>query len=383
MAHSVAYEAVLRALRIFQNDDDVDKIMQVFQDSEKLMNSPNFKDDPLSLDERTVLCVYAQQSPLVYKYTEALRSGDASQIAPFAFFHSLVQTALGKLPKESGTYYRGIKDAVILTNDGMSIMSTSTDPEVARNFMGPEGTMMKISATAAVDITRYSPYPEQERILTDSALVESDNEDEYDQVSLNPDQQKAKKKLWKKTVALAENDSTRWQPPGTFLPKAGGGGRASKGLGTFLNVPPNAPEVKSERTANTWNDFQHAMADLGLSKKDMVTLYYEQKGNINAKAQQPRGQTEAQRHADAHRQAAESQRRQEAEVQQRRAQAEAQRQAAEYQHYQRQAAQQHHGQYGMVMGQSAHAAPSSSMTFYKGGQFTPGGGRAQKGGVWM
>ena len=119
------------------------------------------------------------------------------------------------------------------------------------------------------------------------------------------------------------------------------------------------------------------MADLGLSKKDMVTLYYEQKGNINAKAQQPRCQTET------HRQAAESQRRQEAEVQQRRAQAEAQRQAAEYQHYQRQAAQQHHGQYGMVMGQSAHAAPSSSMTFYKGGQFTPGGGRAQMGGVWM
>ena len=31
MAHSVAYEAVLRALRIFQNDDDVDKIMQVMK----------------------------------------------------------------------------------------------------------------------------------------------------------------------------------------------------------------------------------------------------------------------------------------------------------------------------------------------------------------
>ena len=135
-------------------------------------------DDPLSIDEIASIQFYTQQSPFYGQLSTALRSEDRTIVKPFLAYLKLVLTALSKLPRVTGSVYRGIKLHInqLGGNYGegeeclwWGFSSTTKSLKVLNDdaFLGASGdrTILHITVVRGVDIKKYSAFKKEDEVL--------------------------------------------------------------------------------------------------------------------------------------------------------------------------------------------------------------------------
>jgi len=144
----------------------------------ELAEKKNFgKPHPLTKDEAMALFLYTLEFPngLYKPLNAALRSTDRKQIVPYMPLLKLMM-GMKKLPSYVGRVHRGINGDSLDNHYKVgqkitwwSFTSTTTDKNMlnSERFLGTEGnrTLFDIQVLKGVDISRYSSYAEQEKVL--------------------------------------------------------------------------------------------------------------------------------------------------------------------------------------------------------------------------
>jgi len=133
----------------------------------------------LTVNERAAINMYTQESPLYGCLNEALRAKDRSKVKPFFPFLKLLLTGLGKIPKENGDFWRGVKRDLHADFEQKmkkkelhyfwSFKSTTLKADVLQNpmFLGTKGarTLFMIHGFSGVRIDKYSSIQAEAEVL--------------------------------------------------------------------------------------------------------------------------------------------------------------------------------------------------------------------------
>jgi len=133
----------------------------------------------LTVDERAAINAYTQESPLYLSLNNALRARNRTKVVPFYPYLKLLLTALGKLPKVKGAFWRGVKTDLHTTfKEKMkskqnhffwSFKSTTLKADVLQDpmFLGTAGkrTLLNIHGFSGVRIEKYSSIQSEAEVL--------------------------------------------------------------------------------------------------------------------------------------------------------------------------------------------------------------------------
>jgi len=133
----------------------------------------------LSVDERGAIKMYTQESPFYHALNKTLRLKDRTKIVPFFAYLKLLLTALAKLPRVKGSFWRGIKrDLHKLFEDKLknaekhyfwSFKSATLKLKTLENpmFLGKSGhrTLLNIRGFSGVKIEDHSTLKSEAEVL--------------------------------------------------------------------------------------------------------------------------------------------------------------------------------------------------------------------------
>jgi hypothetical protein len=124
---------------------------------------------------------YAQttEDSLYYRFNSAMRGREPAEVELWADFARIIDCALGKLPPQEVTVYRGFHVSLTQVSHEfqqgkvvwlVSITSASTDEKRTLKFFGSgssssPGTLMKIHALSAKDIKAFSVIPAESELV--------------------------------------------------------------------------------------------------------------------------------------------------------------------------------------------------------------------------
>jgi uracil DNA glycosylase len=132
-------------------------------------------DAALSADEIAALYLYTCESAFYRQINATLRDPDRSRILPYLPYLRLLFSAVSRLPARRAPLWRGVRMdlrkqyPVGQTVTWWGVSSCTSDPGVARSFMGGSGkrTLFEVVPLRAVGIRSYSAFTgEEEFILT-------------------------------------------------------------------------------------------------------------------------------------------------------------------------------------------------------------------------
>jgi hypothetical protein len=116
---------------------------------------------------------------LYYRYNSTMRARVPEEVALWADFSRIIDSALHKLPSQEATVYRGFHVSLTQVSHEfqpgsvvwlVSITSTTTDEKQTLKFFGSgssssPGTLMKIHAVSAKDISAFSVLPSESELV--------------------------------------------------------------------------------------------------------------------------------------------------------------------------------------------------------------------------